>query len=124
MPFFTGLKRFLTVPEPLLAVLKLSPALQFTRYFFTLLKLTSLVGVAIICAFMVYVMAHSAVSPAYRVSTLHLVGFDNAADALRGPKRDNLSIEERDLYTVLPDLNTVLALRLVIARFRQPNTRS
>jgi hypothetical protein len=48
MPFFTGLKRFLTVPEPLLAVLKLSPALQFTRYFFTLLKLTSLVGVAII----------------------------------------------------------------------------
>jgi hypothetical protein len=48
-------------------------------------------------------MVDLAVSPAYRVSTLRLFGFDNAADALRGPKRDNVSIEERDLYSVLPD---------------------
>jgi hypothetical protein len=103
MPLFTGLKRLLTVPEPLLTVLKLSPMLPFTRYLFAFLKLTTLVGVATICAFLAYVMVHLAVSPAYRVSTLRLVGFDNAADALRGPKRDNLSIEERDLYSVLPD---------------------
>jgi hypothetical protein len=96
MPLLSELKR-------LLPVLKLSPTSPFTRYFFALLKLTTLVGVATICAFMVYVMVHFAVSPAYRVSTLRLFGFDNAADALRGPKRDNLSIEERNLYSVLPD---------------------
>jgi len=48
-------------------------------------------------------MVHLAVSPSYRASTLRLFGFDNVAEALRGPKRDNLSIEERDLYSVLPE---------------------
>jgi hypothetical protein len=100
---FANLKRRLTVLKRFLTSLKLSPTLPFTGYFFTLLKLTMLVGVTTICAFMVYAMVHLAVSPAYRVSTLRLFGFDNAADALRGPKRDNLSIEERDLYSVLPD---------------------
>jgi hypothetical protein len=88
---------------PLLTVLKLSPTLSFTRYLLTLVKLTTLAGVAIICACVVYVMVYSAVSPAYRVSTLRLFGFDDVADALRGPKRNNLSIEDRDLYSVLQD---------------------
>jgi hypothetical protein len=48
-------------------------------------------------------MVHLAVSPAYRVTMLRLSGFDDAADALRGPKRYSLSIEDRDLYSVLPD---------------------
>jgi hypothetical protein len=103
MPLLTSLKRRLTALKPLLTVPKLSPTLTFTRYFFTLLKLTTLAGVATICACMVYVMLHLAISPAYRVSMLRLFGFDNAADALRGPKRDNLSVQERDLYSVLPD---------------------
>jgi hypothetical protein len=91
---------------PLLTVLqrlKLSPTLPFNRYMFTLLKLTALAGIAIICACAVYVMVHLAVSPTYRVSTLRLFGLDDVADALRGPKRNNLSIEDRDLYSVLPD---------------------
>jgi hypothetical protein len=96
MPLLTRLK-------PLLTVLKLSPTLSFTRYLLTLVKLTTLAGVAIICACVVYVMVYSAVSPAYRVSTLRLFGFDDVADALRGPKRNNLSIEDRDLYSVLQD---------------------
>ena len=103
MPLLTALKHPLTVLKRFLTSLKLSPMLPFTRYLFALLKLTSLAGATTICAFMVYVMLHLAVSPAYRVSTLRLFGFDNTADALRGPKRDNLSIEERDLYSVLPD---------------------
>jgi len=103
MPFLAVLKRPLTVLQPLLTSLKLSPTWSFTLYFFTLLKLTTLAAVATLCVFMVYIMVHLAVSPAYRVSTLRLFGFDNAADALRGPKRDNLSIDERDLYSVLPD---------------------
>ena len=103
MPFLTVLKRPLAVLQRLLAVLKLSPTWSLALYFFTLLKLTTLAAVATLCVFMVYMMVHLAVSPAYRVSTLRLFGFDNAADALRGPKRDNLSIEERDLYSVLPD---------------------
>ena len=102
MPLFTGLQRRLTVLKPL-TVLKLWSTLSFTRYFFTLLKLTTLAIVATICAWVVFVMVHLAVSPAYRVSTLRLFGFDNVADAVRGPKRDNLSIAERDLYSVLPD---------------------
>jgi hypothetical protein len=77
--------------------------LPFTRYVLTFLKLTTLAGVAILCACVVYIMVHLAVSPAYLVSTLRLFGFDNAAYAVRGPRRDNLSIEERDLYSVLPD---------------------
>jgi len=96
MPFLTVLKSFL-------ARLKLSPTLPLTRQLFTLLKLTTVVGVGIVCAFMVYVMVFFAVSPAYRVSTIRLIGFHDFADALRGPKRNNLSIEERDLYSVLPD---------------------
>jgi hypothetical protein len=96
MPLLTRLK-------PLLTVLKLSPTLPFTRYLLTLLKLTTLAGVAITCACVVYFMVHLVVSPAYRVSTLRLFGFDNVADALRGPKRYNLSIEDRDLYSILPD---------------------
>jgi len=103
MPLFTGLKRRLTVLKPLLPVLKLSPTLPLTRYFFTLLKLTTLAIVATICAWVIFVSVYLAVSPAYRVSTLRLLGFDNVADAVRGPKRDNLSIAERDLYSVLPD---------------------
>jgi len=103
MPLFTGLKRRLTVLKPLLTVLKPWSTLPFTRYFFTLLKLTTLAVVATIFACVVYVTVHLAVSPAYRVSTLRLFGFDNVADAVRGPKRDNLSIAERDLYSVLPD---------------------
>jgi hypothetical protein len=103
MPFFTVLKHPLTLLQPLLTMLKLSPTWSFTRYFSTLLKLTTLAAAATLCVFMVYIMMHLAVSPAYRVSTLRLFGFDNAADALRGPRRDNLSIEERDLYSVLPD---------------------
>ena len=90
---------------PLLIVLKqlkLSPTLPFSRYIFTLLQLTALAGVAILCACAVYVMVHLAVSPAYRVSTLRLFGFDDVADAVRGPKRNSLSIEDRDLYSVLP----------------------
>jgi len=102
MPLFTGLQRRLTVLKPL-TVLKLWSTLSFTRYFFTLLKLTTLAIVATICAWVVYVVVLLAVSPAYRVSTLRLFGFDNVADAVRGPKRDNLSIAERDLYSVLPD---------------------
>lgn len=96
MPRLTILKSFFTG-------LKLSPVLPFTRHLLTLLKLTTLVGVALLCVFVVYVMLNLAVSPAYRVSTLRLFGFDNVADALRGPKRYNLSIEDRDLYSVLPD---------------------
>jgi hypothetical protein len=96
MPLATLLKSFLTE-------LKRSPTLPFTRQLLTLLKLTTLVGVAITCVCMVYVMLHLAVSPAYRLSTLRLFGLDNVADALRGPKRYNLSIEDRDLYSVLPD---------------------
>ena len=103
MPILTQLKRLLTELKRLLTELKLSPTLPFTRYFFTLLKLTTLVGVATICAWVVYGMVHLAVSPSYRASTLRLFGFDNVAEALRGPKRDNLSIEERDLYSVLPE---------------------
>jgi hypothetical protein len=103
MPLFTDLKRRLIVLRPLLTVLKLGPTLPFARYSFTLLKLTTLAGVATVCACAVYVMLHLAISPAYRVGTLHFFGFDNAADALRGPKRDNLSVQERDLYSVLPD---------------------
>ena len=96
MPFFTVLKSFLTG-------LKLSPTESFTRHLLTLLKLTTLAGAAIVCVCAVYIMLHLAVSPAYRISTLRLFGFDNAADALRGPKRNNLSLEDRDLYSVLPD---------------------
>ena len=96
MPLLTSLK-------PLLTVLKLSPTLSFTRYLLTLVKLTTLAGVAIICACVVYVMVYSAVSPAYRISTLRLFAFDDVADALRGPKRNNLTTEDRDLYSVLPD---------------------
>jgi hypothetical protein len=103
MPLFTGLKRRLTMLKPLLPVLKLSPTLPLTGYFYTLLKLTTLAIVATICAWVVFVTVYLAVSPAYRVSTLRLFGFDNVADAVRGPKRDNLSIAERDLYSVLPD---------------------
>ena len=103
MPFFTVLKRPLTGLQSLLTMLKLSPTSSFTLHVFTLLKLTTLAAVATLCVFMVYTMVHLAISPAYRVSTLRLFGFDNAADALRGPKRDNLSMEERDLYSVLPD---------------------
>jgi hypothetical protein len=103
MPIPAQLKRLLTELKRILTELKLSPTLQFTRYFFTLLKLTTLVGVATICAWVVYGMVHLAVSPSYRASTLRLFGFDNVADALRGPKKDNLSIEERDLYSVLPE---------------------
>jgi hypothetical protein len=106
MPLFTGLQRRLTVLKPL-TVLKLWSTLSFTRYFFTLLKLTTLAIVATIFGCLVYVTVHLAVSPAYRVSTLRLFGFDNVADAVRGPKRDNLSIEERDLYSVLPDHATI-----------------
>ena len=93
----------LTMLKPLLTTLKLSPALPFARQLLTLLKLTTLAGVAIICACVVYVMVYSAVSPAYRISTLRLFGFDNVADTLRGPKRNNLTVEDRDLYSVLPD---------------------
>jgi hypothetical protein len=96
MPLLSVLKSFLPG-------LKLSPTVPFTRHLSTLLKLTALVGVAIVCVCAVYVMLKLAVSPAYRVSTLRLFGFDNVADTLRGPKRYNLSIEERDLYSVLPD---------------------
>jgi hypothetical protein len=103
MPVLTVLKRPLTVLQRLLTMLKLSPTGSFTRYFFTLLKLTTLAAVSTLCVSMVYTMVHLAVSPAYRVSTLRLFGFDNVADALRGPRRDNLSIEELDLYSVLPD---------------------
>jgi uncharacterized membrane protein YgcG len=103
MSVLTNLKRHLPALKPFLTVLKLSPTLPFTRYLFTLLKLTTVAIVATICAWVVYVAVLLAVSPAYRVSTLRLFGFDNVADAVRGPKRDNLSIEERDLYSVLPD---------------------
>ena len=80
MPLLTALKHPLTVLKRFLTSLKLSPTLPFTRYLFALLKLTSLAGVTTICAFVVYVMVHLAVSPAYRVSTLRLFGFDNTAD--------------------------------------------
>ena len=103
MSLFTNLKRSLPALKRFLTVLKLSPTLPFTRYMFTLLKLTTVAIVATICAWVVYVVVLLAVSPAYRVSTLRLFGFDNVADAVRGPKRDNLSIQERDLYSVLPD---------------------
>ena len=96
MPFLTVLKSSLTG-------LKLSPTESFTRHLLTLLKLTTLAGAAIVCVCAVYIMLKLAVSPTYRVSTLRLFGFDNAADALRGPKRNNLSLEDRDLYSVLPD---------------------
>ena len=43
MPILTQLKRLLTELKRLLTELKLSPTLPFTRYFFTLLKLTTLV---------------------------------------------------------------------------------
>jgi len=100
MPLQNVLKSFLTG-------LKLSPADSFTRHLLTLLKLTTLVGVAILCVCTVYVMLRLAASPAYRVSTLRMFGFDNVADALRGPKRYNLSVEDRDLYSVLPDHATI-----------------
>ena len=96
MPFLTVLKSFL-------ARLKLSPTLPLARELLTLLKFTTVVGVAIVCAFVVYVLVFFAVSPAYRVSAMHLIGFHDFADALRGPKRNNLTIEDRDLYSVLPD---------------------
>ena len=54
MPLLTELKTFLTG-------LKLSPAVPFTRNLLTLLKLTTLVGVATICVCAVYIMAHLAV---------------------------------------------------------------
>src|SRR5215469_5694310 len=94
---------FLTVLKPFLTGLKLSPTESFTRHLLTLFKLTTLAGAAIVCVCAVYIMLKLAVSPTYRVSTLRLFGFDNAADALRGPKRNNLSMEDRDLYSVLPD---------------------
>lgn len=103
MSLFTNLKRRLPALKRFLTVLKLSPTVPFTGYFFTLLKLTTVAIFATICASVVYVMVHLALSPAYRISTLRLFGFDNVADAVRGPKRDNLSIEQRDLYSVLPD---------------------
>ena len=46
MPFLAVLKRPLTVLQPLLTSLKLSPTWSFTLYFFTLLKLTTLAAVA------------------------------------------------------------------------------
>jgi hypothetical protein len=95
--------------QHLLTLLKLLPTVTFTRYLLTLLKLTAVAGVALICACILNVMVFLAVSPAYRVSTLRLFGFYTLANDLqpRYPETRNLSIEDRDLLSVLPDHTSI-----------------
>ncbi len=89
--------------------------MPFTRCFLTLLKITALSGVGIMCAGILYTVFLLFASAEFRVSALRFIGLDALAERFgtNSELADNgtsaLPPDLRDLFTVRQDHNAIRA---------------